>query len=289
MTKPAAKTAEGPAEIVALEQLFPKGTRLLDDDLILRIVPRSLRFWAWLCSPAWMRNTMFRMYEKLVPGAWALFPCRKHFIEDKAQDAVHGGVKAVVNLGAGLDTLVYRSLALQELPAWEVDQAVNIATKRAGLVRALGAVPERVTQVAIDFDHEDLSETLAAHGYRRDVPTLFVLEAVSQYLTQAGIHTTFDFLAGAPAGSRLVFTYIKRSFLEGRELGEQKLLYKQTVQKKLWLFGLDPDEVPNFLARYGWHVIEHLDGAEVAARYIHGTGRTIRSMAIEPVVYAEKR
>ena len=61
------------------------------------------------------------------------------------------------------------------------------------------------------------------------------------------------------------------------------------MQKKLWLFGLDPDEVPNFLAQYGWHVIEHLDSAEVAARYIHGTGRTIRSMAIEPVVYAEKR
>ena len=289
MTKSAAKSTEGPAGIVALEQLFPKGTRLLDDELILRIAPGGVRFQAWLCSSAWMRNGIFRMTERFIPGAWAIFCCRKRFIEDKAQDAVHGGVKAVVNLGAGLDTLVYRSPALQELPAWEVDQAVNIATKRAGLVRALGAVPERVTQVTMDFDHEDLAETLAAHGYRRDVPTLFIFEAVSQYLTEAGIHATFEFLAGAPAGSRLAFTYVKRSFLEGREIGELKLLYKQTVQKKLWLFGLDPDEVADFLAPYSWHVLEHVDSAELAARYIPDTGRTIRSTAIEPVVYAEKR
>ena len=149
-------------------------------------------------------------------------------------------------------------------------------------------MPERVTQVAIDFDNQDLSETLAAHGYQFDVPTFFVFEAVSQYLKRAGIHVTFDFLAGAPVGSRLAFTYIKQSFLEGRELGRQKLLYKRAVKTKLWLFGLEPNEVPEFLAQYGWHVLEHLDSAEVAARYIPGTGRTIQSMAIEPVVYAEK-
>ena len=193
------------------------------------------------------------------------------------------------HLGAGLATLVYRAPVLQDLPAWEVDQAVNVATKRAGLERALGAVPERVTQVAMDFDHQDLSETLAAHGYQGDVPTFFVLEAVSQYLTQAGIEATFDFLAKAPAGSRLAFTYVKKSFLDGQDVGAQKLLYKSAVQKKLWLFGLDPDEVTEFLAPYGWHVLEHLDSTEVAARYVPGTGRSIQSMGIEPVVYAEKR
>jgi methyltransferase (TIGR00027 family) len=215
MTTQAAKTTDGPAGIVALEQLFPVGHRLLEDDLILRIVPGNILFWAWLCSPAWLRNAMFSLHEKLVPGAWALFPCRKNFIKDKAADAVRDGVKAVVNLGAGLDTLVYRAPVLQDLPAWEVDQKVNVAIKRAGLERALGAVPKRVTQVAMDFDRQDLSEVLAAHGYSGDVPTFFVLEAVSQYLTRAGIESAFDFLAKAPAGSRLAFTYVKKSFLEG--------------------------------------------------------------------------
>ena len=289
MTWRAAKTTEGPAGIVVLEQLFPVGHRLLEDDLLLRIVPGNIRFWAWLCSPAWLRNAMFRLHEKLIPGAWALFLCRKNFIKDKAADAVRDGVKAVVNLGAGLDTLVYRAPVLQDLPAWEVDQKVNVAIKRAGLERALGAVPKRVTQVAMDFDRQDLSEVLAAHGYQGDVPTFFVLEAVSQYLTRTGIESAFDFLAKAPARSRLAFTYVKKSFLEGQDVGKQKLLYKRTVQKKLWLFGLNPDEVTEFLAPYGWHVLEHLDSTEVAARYVPATGRSMQSMGLEPVVYAEKR
>ena len=151
ITQSAAKTTEGPAGIVALEQFFTKGARLIDDELILRIAPSGIRFQVWLWSPTWMRNGIFRLYERLIPGVWAIFCCRKRFIEDKAQDAVQAGVKAVVNLGAGLDTLVYRSPALQELPAWEVDQAVNVETKQAGLVRALRAVPERVTQVLTDL------------------------------------------------------------------------------------------------------------------------------------------
>jgi len=47
--------------------------------------------------------------------------------------------------------------------------------------------------------------------------------------------------------------------------------------------------VADFLLPYGWHVLEHVDSAELAARYIPDTGRTIQSTAIEPVVYAEKR
>ena len=53
--------------------------------------------------------------------------------------------------------------------------------------------------------------------------------------------------------------------------------------------GVDPDEVADFLLPYGWHVLEHVDSAELAACYIPDTGRTIQSTAIEPVVYAEKR
>ncbi|MGR3676359.1 MAG: hypothetical protein ACU0AZ_00005 [Paracoccaceae bacterium] len=73
MTRVAAKTTDGPASIVALEQLFPAGKRLLDDDLILRVAPWRIRIWTILLAPAWLRNVMFRYFEYLTPGAWALF------------------------------------------------------------------------------------------------------------------------------------------------------------------------------------------------------------------------
>lgn len=289
MTRAAAKTTEGPAAFVALEQLYPPGQRLLDDDLILRLVPRNIRVWTKILAPAWLRDGMFWLHEKLMPGGRALFPSRKRYIQEQAEDAVAHGVKAVVNLGAGLDTLVYRSKPLAALPAWEVDQPVNIETKRRRLARALGKVPGRVVLVAVDFDHEDLSQKLAEAGYAGDEPTLFVLEAVTQYLTDDGIASTFDFLSQAPAGSRLLFTYVKQSFLNGEDIGDQKLVYKGTVQKGLWHFGLAPEDVAGFLAPYGWDIVAHESSEEIAARYIPATGRTIRSMSIEPVVYAVKR
>ena len=118
---------------------------------------------------------------------------------------------------------------------------------------------------------------------------MFVLEAVTQYLTDDGIASTFDFLAQAPAGSRLLFTYVKRSFLDGEDVGALKFLYKATVGKGIWHFGLDPDAVADFLAPYGWHILAHRSSEEIAAGYISATGRTIRTMSIEPVVYAVKR
>jgi len=289
LTRAAAKTTDGPAGIVALEQLYPVGKRLLDDDLILQVVPWNIRVWTKILAPAWLRDGMFWLHEKLAPGTRALFPCRKRYIEEQAENAVSHGVKAIVNLGAGWDTLVVRSEALASLPAWEVDQPINVANKRKGLERALGSVPDRVIQVAVDFDHEDLSKKLREAGYTGHEQTLFVLEAVTQYLTEDGIASTFDFLSHAPVGSRLLFTYIKQSFLDGDDIGELKLLYKSTVRRGLWHFGLDPEAVDDFLTPYGWEVVAHESGEEIAARYIPATGRTIRTMSIEPVVYAVKR
>lgn len=240
-------------------------------------------------APAWLRDGMFWFHEKMAPGIRALFPCRKRWIQEKAEDAVSHGIKAVVNLGSGLDTLVFRSRVLASLPAWEVDQPVNVAAKRAGLERALGDSPDRLTQVAMDFDHEDLSRTLEDAGYDGRESTLFVLEAVTQYLTDDGIAATFDFLSKAPTGSRLLFTYVKQSFMHGDDIGDLKMIFKSTVQKGLWKFGLNPEDVADFLAPFGWEVLAHESSEEIAARYIPATGRTIRTMPIEPVVYAIKR
>ncbi len=289
MTRAAAKTTDGPASIVALEQLFPVGKRLLDDDLILRVVPLNIRFWTIILRPSWLRDGMFWLHEKMAPGLRALFTCRKRYIQEQAEDAISHGIKAIVNLGAGLDTLVFRSKALASLPAWEVDQPVNIATQRKGLERALGGVPDHVTQVAVDFDHEDLSQKLRDAGYAGNEPTLFVLEAVTQYLTEDGIASTFGFLSQAPSGSRLLFTYVEQSFLDGDDIGDLKLIYKGTVQKGIWHFGLDHETVADFLAPYGWDIVAHESSEKIAARYIPATGRTIKTMAIEPVVYAVRR
>jgi O-methyltransferase involved in polyketide biosynthesis len=60
------------------------------------------------------------------------------------------------------------------------------------------------------------------------------------------------------------------------------------VKDKIWLFGLDPEKVGDFIGEYGWRVVEHLGYDELDERYVKPTGRNLQSMAIERIVLAEK-
>jgi len=289
MSKKAADTGLGTAAVVAMEQSFPEGTRLINDDMACRILPFGIRVYVWLTRASWARDWMIGMSEKSAPGVWAMVLCRKRYIDDKVAEAAAEEASTVVNLGAGFDTLAFRLPALDTVQVWEVDQPENIDAKRSRLKKILGEIPARLSLVSIDFDHQELGAVLASQGYAADTKTVFVLEGVTQYLTLAGVQSTFDFLAKAAAGSRLVFTYVLQDFIAGETCYGHEYIYKKMLQKdKIWHFGLAPEDVPGFLGAYGWRVLEHLGYEELAERYVKPTGRKLESMALERVVYAEK-
>jgi len=276
--------------MVAIEQKkFPESARIINDDLAYRILPFGMRAAVWLKLRLFSRDYMVNWMEKRLPGIWGGLMCRKRYIDDKVAEAADGQAETVVNLGAGFDTRAYRLPALAKVPVWEVDLPENIDAKRSRLRKVLEEVPAHVTLVPIDFDREELGAVLASHGYAADTKTFFIWEGVTQYLTEAGIQTTFDFLAKAPAGSRLAFTYVRKDFIDGKVLYGAEYLYKKTVLKdKSFLFGMDPEDVADFLGVYGWRVLEHLGYEELAERYVKPTGRKLVSMALERMVYAEK-
>jgi len=288
MTKAAAKTGSGPTTMVAIEQNFPKRQRIIADDLAYRILPFNARAFVWLMRPAWARDWMVRVTDKTFPGIWGGMMCRKRYIDETLIELV-GQIDAVVNLGAGFDTRAYRLPALADMRVWEVDQSENIEPKRVRLQKLFGAIPAHVTLVSINFDRDDLDAVLASHGYSANKRTFFIWEAVTQYLTETGIRTTFDFLAKAARGSRLVLTCVRKDFLDGQVMYGQEGLYKRyVVREKIWIFGLDPETVADFLGAYGWRVVEHLDYEELAERYVKPTGRELTSTPIERMVYAER-
>jgi len=289
MTQKAAKTGSGPTAIIAIEQHFPEGARIINDDLAYRILPLAMRASIRLTRPAFVRDWVVRTTEKRTPGIWAMVMCRKRYIDDKAAEAAGGQAETVVNLGAGFDTRPYRLPALARVPVLEADQPESINAKRSRLRKVFGEVPAHVTLVPIDFDREELGPVLTSHGYAADTRTFFIWEGVTQYLTEAGIRMTFDFLAKVPAGSRLVFTYVRKDFMDGEIFYGQQYLYKRMVLKgEAWFFGIDPEDVSELIGVYGWRVLEHLGYDELAERYVKPTGRQLESMTLERLVYAEK-
>lgn len=236
---------------------------------------------------AWMRDWIIGRSEKSDPGIWGGMLCRKRYIDEKLV-AARDEIEAVVNLGAGFDTRPYRLPTLSGLPVWEVDQCVNIEAKAKRLRRALGTIPANIKLVAADFDRDDLGSLLAGEGYSAAGQTFFVWEAVTQYLTEQGVRATFEWLARAALGSRLVLTYVRKSFLDGKSFYGWEGGYKRFVESKVWLFGMEPEDCASFLRDYGWRVIEDVGYGELATKYIAPTGRLLVSTPVERLVYADK-
>jgi methyltransferase (TIGR00027 family) len=285
---PAAQTAFGPMMLAAMEQNEPPERRLVDDDLAARFLPASTRWLVTATPPKLMRRLMMRAIERSGPGMWANFACRKRYIAEKVTEALDD-VDAIVVLGAGLDTLAYRLARQTRIPIFEVDQPVNIERKAAAVRRVLGELPSSVRLVPLDFERDDVLTALTALGYDADYRTFFVWEAVTQYLTADAVHATLESLRPAAPGSRLVFTYVRRDFIDGVNFYRAKRLYRRFRQRQqLWRFGLQPAEVAAFLDRHGWRMVEQLGPEQIVQRYVEPTGRNLTASQVEWSAYADK-
>jgi len=285
---PVAQTAFGPMVLAAVEQNEPPGRRLLDDDLADLFLPRPLRWLVGATRWAPARRLMIRGSEFTGPGLWVNLACRKRFIGDKLSEALDD-IDAVVILGAGLDTRPYRLTRQRRIPVFEVDLPVNIARKAKTVRRVLGELPLSVRLVAVDFEGDDLLTAMAEHGYHTDYRAFFICEGVTQYLTEEGVRRTLEGLRAAAPGSRLVFTYVRRDFIDGTNRYGTRTLYRNVRERhQLWHFGLEPDEVAGFIADYGWRLVEQAGPDELVQRYVEPTGRKLKASQLEWSVYAEK-
>jgi O-methyltransferase involved in polyketide biosynthesis len=128
-----------------------------------------------------------------------------------------------------------------------------------------------------------------ALGNIDDYRTFFVWEAVTQYLTADAVHATLEGLRSVAPGSRLVFTYVRRDFIDGVNLYGAESLYRRFRQRqRLWDFGLLPEEVGTFLDGHGWRLIEQAGPDLIVKRYVEPSGRDLPASQVEWSAYAEK-
>lgn len=287
MTKEAAKTAMGPTFMIAVEQSFPEEQRIMTDKLAYSILPLQYRLMVKLFSIKFVRHWLINTSETSTPGLWSGILLRKLYINSKL-DTRNSEIAQVINLGAGFNTTTYTLPSLSNIPVWELDQKEVIETKKKRLITTLGSVPENVKLVATDLDHEDLGIALKKQGYSDEIPTFFILEAVTQYLDEESVKKMFTFLSQAKPGSKLIFTYVLKEFIDGVEVCGMKNLYKKYVFPKIWKFGLFKQDVKEFLQGYGWRIIKDIEADDINDDYIKPNKRNLKTTNLERIVYAEK-
>lgn len=284
----AAQTAFGPMVLAAVEQHEAPNRRLVNDDLAVAFLPTGLRALVGATRLTPVRRLMVGATERSGPGLWANLVCRKRFIDEKLDEALPD-IDAVVILGSGLDTRPYRLARRSEIPVFEIDLPVNIERKKTIVQRVLTEAPTSVRLVPVDFEHDDLAAELARHGHRGDGRTFYIWEGVTQYLTADAVRATFESLRSAGASSRLVFTYVRRDFIEGTNMYGARSAYRRFREKQqLWKFGLHPEELAAFVGEYGWEVAEQAGPEYFMRQYVEPAGRNLTASQLEWTAYATK-
>jgi len=229
------------------------------------------------------------MREKLTPGVIGGLICRTRYIDDVLDNVIKEGAGAVVNLGAGMDTRAFRIPGIEKIPYFELDFPELQKAKRAYIAKNIGELPANVSLVPIDFNSQELGEELKKAGYTLSSKTLFIWEGVTQYIPKEAVDNTLKYVARAATGSRIVFTYVLESFINGSHIPDGlNSLYKLVLKKKnpLWFCGFEPAEMSEYLSEYSLYLIEDVGHEEYLERYIKPKGRDLTVMEIERTVLA---
>jgi methyltransferase (TIGR00027 family) len=273
-----------------IERYQPEGERLFDDPLAYQLLPFRWRAVLRLLYLPGLRDLVLLLRERRMPGTLGSILCRTRYIDDVLRRSLAGGLDQVVILGAGLDSRAYRIRGMDRVRVFEVDLPGAQELKQRRVESVLGAVPDKVTLIGMDFDQEDLDGVLGAAGFETGRRTLFIWEGVTQYLTAEAVDRTLWFASGVSGdGSAIVLTYVRRGLVKGTEGPEWFGQFRSLARKvgSPLLFGLDPIELEPFLADRGFRLVEDVGATEYQDRYLKPLDREMNLFDGERAAFAK--
>jgi methyltransferase (TIGR00027 family) len=251
------RTALGAAGHRAAHQVVERGS-ILEDPLAVRILgaeaEESIR--RALSDPARRRLRWF-------------IAARSRFAEDALSAAVERGARQLVVLGAGLDTLAYRSALASRLRSFEVDHPDTQAWKRAKLAAAGIAIPGSLTFAPVDFERETLADGLAAQGFDPAQHTFFTWLGVVPYLTEQAVFSSLRFMAALRHGVHVVFDYAnpREGLTAAARAALDALAARVAAAGEELKSAFETDALHARLRALGFDEIEDLGPAQIAARF----------------------
>jgi methyltransferase (TIGR00027 family) len=201
---------------------------------------------------------------------------RSRIAEDALRVAVADGVRQLVVLGAGLDTLAYRTDLAGRLRIFEFDHPATQAWKRDKLAAAAIAVPITLTFVPVDFERQILADALGAAGFDHDARTFFSWLGVVPYLTEQAVFSTLALIAGLPGGGEVVFDYVNpaASIAPAGRIAHQALAERVAAAGERFRSYFDTERLRAELSAIGFGHVDDVGPERLAARFFPESERS---------------
>jgi methyltransferase (TIGR00027 family) len=273
----ASRTAEHNALFRDLERGVPEEERLFEDPLASRFLTWPLSLAGRLGALPGCGRAVRAAIDRHWPGVRTSVVARTRLIDDTLSRFSSEQLDQLVILGAGFDSRPYRLPCVQTTSIFEVDHPDTQEAKRRALCRALPTLPRNVTFIPSDFNLGELGPVMEASGYRSGVPTVFLWEGVTNYLSAGAVDATLRWTARAASGSALLFTYIHSDALTHPErfVGANRLHATLRKVGEQLTFGMDPAQMGDYLAERGLDRQWDLGAAEYRQRYFGDKARSM--------------
>jgi methyltransferase (TIGR00027 family) len=217
-----------------------------------------------------VRVRLTKRYPLDLQRVSAYFALRHRFSEDQMRASLHRGVRQVVLLGAGLDSLALREPSLaSRVTLVEIDHPDSQQWKLDRL-RALGLNTPGVKYVPVDFASQDLKTELASAGIQASEPTFFAWLGVTQYISEDACMATLSLIARHAPGSEIVFDVILP--FEGLASDELRISSAARVSAEVrgepWITFFRPEEIRPRLLDLGFGDVVTLTAEEARQYYL---------------------
>jgi methyltransferase (TIGR00027 family) len=237
----------------------------------------------WQIETPWFRVLLQLMERLLLPGISLHYVLRKRFIEDCVRQSLDDGVRQIVSLGAGLDTLLWRlHSSYEDVCFIELDHPETLNLKRPAVVPA-----NNLHLLEIDFTLQRIATFLQGQScFNSAEPTLFISEGVLMYLEESDvIHFFREIKQLMTADANIIFTSMEP--LGSPEYPDRFLLKAYLkLQKESFKWSVPRTGLQDFLHSLGYILKQTTHGGLLADRYL-GISRPKRCNQIESVTVAQ--
>ena len=273
-----------------VEMYFPEDQRLFNDPFALKLLPFGWQVVFRMAYVPGLRHAVLALRERRMPGTLGAILCRTRYIDDVLRKSLAEGLEQLVILGAGFDTRAYRIDGMDQIQVFEIDLPGTRDMKEIRLEKVLGAVPENVTLIGMDFDQQNLDDILSATDFNKAKKTLFIWEGVTQYITAEAVDKTFKFISGVSVlGSAIIFTYVRKAVIDGTdrpEWFEPFLSFARMVGSPM-IFGFNQFDLEQYLSDRGFMLISDVGADEFQELYLKPLHRELSVIDLERVALAK--
>ncbi|MBU1013494.1 MAG: SAM-dependent methyltransferase [Bacteroidetes bacterium] len=244
------------------------------DNLAFVFLPPKARFFLRF---AFFRTVITKKLQKKVPGSYEYITARTNFFDEIFISAAKSSIDQIVFLGAGFDT---RAIRFQHLTSgsiiFELDTSTTQNVKINYLKKSKIHLPENIVYVPINFNKDNLKQTLLSHGYLPQKRSLFIWEGVTMYITNESVKKTLSFIKdNSGYSSMIAFDYFYDSVIKGTSdsFGAKELSESARKIGEEFKFGIEEGLVDEFLKENGFILINHYTPQEFEKKFLRRAGR----------------